>query len=122
MSATKPFSKNVLDAVLALQQLIDNKPLDPLNVPDFYRSRQIGSNLFKMAFKQQTGVTISRYRLVKRMVAASEMLKEKGLTIKRIALKCGYANQTNFSADFKKIFGKTPTEWRREANKHWQHA
>jgi len=40
------------------------------------------------------------------------MLAETNNTIREIAFACGYGNEYHFIRQFKKITGKTPTEYR----------
>ena len=41
-----------------------------------------------------------------------QCLKSTGLSIKEIAYRLGYCNQFYFSKEFKRVVGKTPTEYR----------
>lgn len=56
-----------------------------------------------------TDVTISDLIRTARCALALEMLKEKKLTIARIAYEVGYASPGHFSRSFKKHFGKSPS-------------
>lgn len=100
-------------AAQAIKYKIDTNPLSrqPLSklAPDIY----IGRNRLQALFKQLTGKTIRRYRLQKRMEAARELLLTGKMTVKQVALLCGYAKLNNFSADYKQEFDITPTYWLR---------
>lgn len=48
-----------------------------------------------------------------RMDKAVKLLANTKKPIKDIAWKCGYGNPTNFANAFKKMFGKTPSAWRK---------
>lgn len=100
-------------AAQAIKHIIDTHPLsrEPLSklAPDIY----IGRNRLQSLFKQLTGKTIRRYRLQKRMEAARELLVTGKMTVKQVALLCGYLKLNNFSADYKQEFDITPTDWLR---------
>ena len=46
-----------------------------------------------------------------RMQQASELLKEKKLTISEVAYAVGYNSLSHFSSSFKDTYGVTPTEY-----------
>jgi YesN/AraC family two-component response regulator len=64
-------------------------------------------------FKQTTGMGFSEYKLRVRMVKAGELLATTDRTIDRISYEMGYENPESFTRLFKKVTGKTPTEYRR---------
>jgi AraC-like DNA-binding protein len=46
-----------------------------------------------------------------RFARACEMLRESGATIKQVALKLGFSDTANFSRAFRRVVGRTPTEY-----------
>ncbi|HZG83410.1 response regulator transcription factor [Paenibacillus sp.] len=64
-------------------------------------------------FKQQTGLNFARYLLLQRLRAAKSYLASTDETVERIAEKVGYADYRYFGKLFKKEFGVTPAEYRR---------
>lgn len=63
-------------------------------------------------FKQLTAVSPKEYLTYYRIEKAVILLSDPGLTIDSIATSVGYANQFCFAKEFKKLVGKTPTEYR----------
>ena len=59
------------------------------------------------------GFTIFVYRTQVRMQEAKNLLLEGKLSVTDIAGTCGYSNASKFSAAFKKCFGFTPSEWKK---------
>ena len=77
------------------------------------------SNLFSMStvsfnrfIKKRTGKTFVEYLNDVRIGHASRWLIERDLSISEIAYMCGFNNIANFNRIFKKIRGRTPTQYR----------
>jgi AraC family transcriptional regulator, exoenzyme S synthesis regulatory protein ExsA len=118
MSGSDPSLNHIQQAALIVKQAIDNNPLSRLNINKLVPNVRVGRNQLQSAFKQLTSQTIKRYRLIKRMEAARNMLVMESESVKEVAFKCGYKNQGNFNTDFKNVYSKTPGEWMKENYKH----
>jgi two-component system, response regulator YesN len=69
------------------------------------------SHLCRM-FKRATGEPLTQYITKKRIESACSLLAQTELPISEIAEKSGYENYFYFARVFKRIMGKTPTEYR----------
>ena len=49
-----------------------------------------------------------------RLSKAADLMKGTNQSIGVIAVRCGYPNQLHFSRAFKKRYGISPREWRRQ--------
>ncbi len=67
------------------------------------------AHLFRL-FKHQVGKPFRTYLRDFRMIQASESLKQSAVSIKQVALDCGYSDISNFYRDFKSVHGTTPRE------------
>lgn len=63
--------------------------------------------------KQEMGVTFVEYLTKIRMEEAKRLSMETALSVKEIAERCGYSNDTYFCKVFKKYTGKTIGDYRR---------
>ena len=63
-------------------------------------------------FHRDVGKTFRRYLRDMRMFRAAEMVRQSTLSIKQIALDCGYSDVSNFYRDFKGVNGITPRQVR----------
>lgn len=63
--------------------------------------------------KRQTGTTINRWIIKRRLAAAEALLKESDYSIERIAEETGYLNPGHFFRQFRKYVGTTPKVWRK---------
>jgi AraC-like DNA-binding protein len=65
-------------------------------------------------FKKKTKLTFMEYVIRVRVNYAAKMLAETNKQITAIGYECGYSNLANFNHYFKKIMGKTPSEYRKD--------
>jgi AraC-like DNA-binding protein len=63
-------------------------------------------------FKEQTGLTIKQCFKGLALRKAARLLSNSLLSIKAISIECLYKWPVNLTEDFKKWFGKTPSEYR----------
>ena len=87
------------------------------NIPTIKQlARKVGTNDFKLkkGFKQHFGTSVFAYVQAVRLDDAKQQLIETDLPVHDIAYMSGYAQPQNFAAAFKRKFGITPGEVRRE--------
>jgi len=63
--------------------------------------------------KAETGLTFTAHVRLARMQRAAERLRSPVPRIKEVAADLGYARQSDFSRDFRRIHGVGPRSWRR---------
>ena len=80
---------------------------------EFHYSPQHMSKLVKMI----TGNSLSNYVLTKRMEMAADLLTASNMKIREIGETSGYPNQENFVRSFKKYYGTTPSQYRKDHKK-----
>lgn len=69
---------------------------------------------FSTYFKKYNGISPWDYITIKRIEMAMALIKDKNLTKLEIACKCGFNNTSNFYRAFKKITGKSPSDFSRQ--------
>jgi AraC family transcriptional regulator len=72
------------------------------------------SKHFARAFKQSTGVPPHSYLILQRIEAAKHRLADATASLAEIALSCGFADQSHFTATFRRVVGVPPGVWRRD--------
>lgn len=69
------------------------------------------SHLYRL-FKEEMGMSVIDYICRRRIFRAEILLSNASLSIKDVAYSSGFADQMYFSRMFKKLNGKTPTQFR----------
>ena len=64
--------------------------------------------LFKQCFKVNFSAWLNEFRVEK----AKEMLRDTRHSVREVSLACGYADANYFARVFKRVTGKTPSEYR----------
>ena len=100
MLAMDYIQKNYMDPCLSLNSICSY-----LNISTSY---------FSTIFKDETGETFTEVLIRTRMEKAKELLENTTLKNYEIAEKVGFSDPHYFGISFKKITGKTPTEYARE--------
>lgn len=72
----------------------------------------ISPNYFSRVFREQGGMTFSDYLTQVRIGKAKFMLEKYDLPLAQIAQRCGFNDFNYFYKVFKKVVGRTPTEYR----------
>jgi transcriptional regulator GlxA family with amidase domain len=67
---------------------------------------------FIRLFKAETSVSPKRYLHQLKLKRAEELLGESFLSVKEVAANLGFGDRSNFSREFKKMSGLTPSEFR----------
>lgn len=70
---------------------------------------------FAKAFSEAVGIPPHRYLVQARIQRAKELLGDETMSVKRIALRVGYSDTGQFSAQFLKLMGVSPARYRRHA-------
>ncbi len=104
-------------ALLAMDY-IQNNYMDPnLSLNEICSYLNISTSYFSTIFKEVTGSTFMEALIRIRMDKARELLKNTTLKNYEIAEKVGFSDPHYFGISFKKMTGKTPTEYAREYRK-----
>jgi len=69
---------------------------------------------FARAFRQSTGVPPHRWLIERRIERAKKLLITGDLGLAEIAVACGFADQSHFTAAFRRGMGVTPGAFRKE--------
>lgn len=73
---------------------------------------QISPYHFLRLFKKSLGTTPHQYILQQRIDRAKYLLKSSNLDIAEIAFRVGFCDSSHLTRCFKRILGKTPSQWR----------
>ena len=101
---SSPFNK-------AMKLLRD--PSCTLSISDLAKMYEMSEGHFIRSFKQYTGQSPNSFRITNKLEIASDMLTSTKMSVSDIAAAVGFADPLYFSRIFKKNFGLSPCEHRK---------
>jgi AraC family transcriptional regulator, arabinose operon regulatory protein len=102
-------------------QLIHNDTQHELDLAALAQEVNLSQTRFSHLFKEQTSRSPRRYRHEYRMQLAQILLECTFLRVNQIAARLGYRYAADFTRDFSKFYGHSPSATRTEAqpDKPW---
>ena len=98
--------------ILGVLEVVERELEKPQSVKRLAAQLRLSPSRFEHLFKNQTGQGFKAFLLEARMTKARKMLKDRTLRIKEVAAAVGYANVSNFTRDFRKYYGESPSRSR----------
>lgn len=86
--------------------------MEELSMQDVAKAMRYSDAYFCKLFKQCFRVNFSAYLNEFRVEKAKGMMEDPRVSVKDIAFSCGYRDSNYFARVFKRITGKTPSEYR----------
>lgn len=107
------YSDGLSTAKLKLVTDYINTHLDrDLKLAELSAIAQISPYHFLRLFKNSIGITPHQYILQRRIDRAKYLLRSSSLDIAEIAFRVGFCDCSHLNRYFKRILGKTPSQWR----------
>lgn len=88
-----------------------------LSIEEFGKELHLSRTQLFRKIKALTGMSPSLFVSTLRLKYAAELLQESSLTISEVAWQVGFGSVSYFTSCFKKLYGITPTEYRRQKQK-----
>lgn len=117
LATVTAFSSTTPDARLRLRQWLTQSPEAELlsrTVEDFARELNCSVRHFSRLFHEVVGVSFRAKQTDLRLLKARQLLTRSDAKIIHVALESGYRHLGLFNGLFKRRFGMTPTQWRRQ--------
>ena len=73
----------------------------------------LSSSYFSRAFRRSMGSSPHKWLLMLRVETAKQKLRDSRLSLRDVALACGFADQSHLTQVFTRIVGASPGAWRR---------
>lgn len=89
----------------------DNIESKDIGVPELCRHVGMSKSVLYKKLRALTDMTINDFIKIIRFKIAARLLKNERLPVQEVALLVGYDDRKYFSKEFKKHFGKTPSEY-----------
>lgn len=98
---------------------IEENYTQPLTVDELAYNAGFSKSRFMTIFKEYTNTTCKKFINKCRLESSREMLRETDDTVLNIAIASGYNNISLYNREFKKIYGITPLEYRKNNKKNF---
>lgn len=99
------------------KQYIDKNQERQVSLSETADFLNISYHYFSKLFKDTEGISFSNYVAKRKMRLAAELLADPAVRITEVAKKLGFENPNHFSRAFKNIYGKYPTQYRKDIEK-----
>ena len=100
------------DVVADSISLINAHFREPISLEQLAARAGMSPCHFLRLFSRTAGLTPHQYLISTRLCAARFLLQSSSLSVKRIALDCGFSSEAAFCTTFRKWEGKTPSQYR----------
>jgi AraC family transcriptional regulator, activator of mtrCDE len=100
--------------VLTVIALMKHDSRQPLPLSRLAQTVNLSPTRLWVLFKAETGTPPGRYLRTLRMQAATYLLINTFLSVKEIVARVGFTDESHFVKGFKKIYGVTPTQYRKQ--------
>jgi AraC-like DNA-binding protein/ligand-binding sensor protein len=94
------------------RQFIEKHQAEPLSLGRVARAANISRYYFCKMFKKATGINFIDYLSRVRVEKSKTLLLNPNSRISEAAFACGFQSMTNFNREFKRIVGRSPTQFR----------
>ena len=81
----------------------------PQALAEFYQTVELSPNHFRLLFRRETGETVQATLARLRMRRARYLVVETALSMKEIAMECGFNDPLYFSIHYRRFWGRPPS-------------
>jgi AraC-like DNA-binding protein len=99
--------------LLRAKDLIDARYREPLDIQTLARVAHLSSAHFSREFRRTFGETPHQYLLTRRLERATALLRNTDHSVADICLEVGLTSVGSFTTSFRRVYGVTPTAYRR---------
>ncbi|HIZ84766.1 MAG TPA: AraC family transcriptional regulator [Firmicutes bacterium] len=96
------------------QRYLESHFTEPVSVAEIAGRAFLQADYFSRSFKEITGYTPKQYLTLLRLTYGCQLLLQSGLAVQDIAVRCGFGDASGFIQAFKKRYGATPHQYRRQ--------
>ena len=86
---------------------------EPLTIPALSRRACLSATTFKESFRRLYGLPVHTWLRQRRMERAAELLRGSSLSVLGVAQSVGYGSASQFTAAFRRQYGVTPAQYRK---------
>jgi AraC-like DNA-binding protein len=108
--------------LLKARDLADARYTEPIGVEEMARAAGLSKAHFSREFRRVFGESPYVYLMTRRLERAAALLRNTDHSVAEICLEVGLQGVGSFTTSFKRMYGKTPTEYRSAAPPASAHA
>jgi AraC family transcriptional regulator len=97
-----------------IRAYIESHLSEDLSLDELARVVDISPNYLISLFRESIGTTPHKYVVQQRLESARKLLARPGMSLLEIAHRCGFQDQSQFTTIFRRNFGVTPGQYRRQ--------
>lgn len=101
-----------LDVISMAKRYIDGHYSEVISIQNIAYMLGISDSNLRRNFKKRYGKSPQEYLTKYRLEQAKKLLNEKNISVKSVAVSCGFQDEFNFSKLFLKNVGMSPSEYR----------
>ena len=109
--APQPLRPSV-HVIMQAANLIASQMNPPIKASELAIKLNMSERRLNATFLENTGMSVFEYARDTRLRQAAHLLEQSELSVTRIAEETGYSSSANFATEFRKFWGKTPSEYR----------
>ena len=98
--------------MLRARALLDEQAVSGGSIKAVARHMGLGYETFRKRFARE-GISPGKYMTTRIMARASDLLHHPELSLREIALRCGFCDEFHLSKRFKAVVGVSPHQFRR---------
>jgi AraC-like DNA-binding protein len=110
-------SRDEIEKIMEVEKALLSNLAEAPTIADLSRMIGISPSKLKKQFRDMYGLPPYEYFQQHRMQKAREMLSEASRSVKNVGRELGYANLSNFTLAFRKVFHVNPGELRKKVDK-----
>jgi AraC-like DNA-binding protein len=103
------------------RDLADRRYFEPLTVAGLAREAGLSPAYFSREFQRVFGESPHQYLLTRRLERAAALLRATDWAIARVCYDVGWSSPGSFGVTFRRVYGTSPTRYRRGAPPAEQH-
>lgn len=108
------YKKNIMEIISFIEEHLTEKVTLKMIAEAFGMSESYLSRVFK----NETGMNLIGFINDRKMKKAKELLEDESFMIKDVAMQVGIDDQFYFNKVFKKVYGMSPSEYRKKLSQH----